>query len=227
MADKHRTLGVIVIGQSPRPEIRAELSPYLDPSREIDLRGALDHLSRAEIDAMEPLNGHDTLFTRLPDKSAATISKAEVSVGAGRVLKGMARDGLTAAMMCCTGAFPAIDSPIPVLYPSEVIRSLAELALPRGRLALLTPLQSQIGQAEDKWSRPGIELKVFALLPELNPGKEVDMVAQELLVFKPDLVVLDCMSYREETRRLLRAHLSVPIILAISATARVLEELST
>ena len=219
-------LGVVVIGQSPRPAIVSELRHYLNPALPLDLRGALDKLSRPEIDAMEPVNSQDTLFTRLPDGSAAVISKKQVCAGAEEILAEMAADGIKAAMMCCTGAFPPIASPIPILYPSELIRALAEAALPTGRLALVTPLASQFEQAYEKWSRPGVTLEVFDLVPELAPGEEVTALARKLAEFRPDLVVLDCMSYREATRRLLRQTLSVPIILAISATARILEELS-
>ena len=53
-ASSIRRMGVVVIGQSPRPAMRAEIAAVLSPGWSIELRGALDGMSRAEIDAIPP-----------------------------------------------------------------------------------------------------------------------------------------------------------------------------
>ncbi|HWL20371.1 MAG TPA: AroM family protein, partial [Bradyrhizobium sp.] len=40
-------MGVVVIGQSPRPSVAAEIAAVLSPGIIIELRGALDGMSRA------------------------------------------------------------------------------------------------------------------------------------------------------------------------------------
>ena len=77
---KHARMGVVVIGQSPRPSIAAEISALLSPGVAIELRGALDGMSRAEIDAIPPRDGTDALFTLLPNGDAVKISKKAVSL---------------------------------------------------------------------------------------------------------------------------------------------------
>ena len=58
-------LGILVMGQSPRPEVEAELRRLL-PGVELDLRGCLDGMREDEIAGIAPQGGESALFTRLP-----------------------------------------------------------------------------------------------------------------------------------------------------------------
>ena len=71
-------LPVFVIGQAPRPDLEAEIAAAA-PGLRIALRGALDGLTRAEIAAIAPRDGADTLFTMLPSGEGVAISKAAVT----------------------------------------------------------------------------------------------------------------------------------------------------
>src|SRR3981189_3186485 len=79
---QQQRLGVVVIGQSPRPSVVNEIAAVLSPGLKIDLRGALDGMTRAEIDAIPPSDGHDALFTLLPNGDGVTISKTAVEARA-------------------------------------------------------------------------------------------------------------------------------------------------
>ena len=68
------TLGVVVIGQAPRLDIEAELREVLGERTPVRVVGALDGLSRAEIDHLRPGGPHDALFTNLPDGTGVVIS---------------------------------------------------------------------------------------------------------------------------------------------------------
>src|SRR5260221_5509602 len=97
-------LGVVVIGQAPRPEIEAELRLVLGDALPIELVGALDGLSRAEIDRLPPRDSDDTLFTTLPDGAGVVISKQAVARHAQARLHGLADPGLDRALQCFTRA---------------------------------------------------------------------------------------------------------------------------
>ena len=60
-----RTLGVITIGQAPRDDIAALFAEHAPPGTKVILRGALDGMSDAELDAVKPQSGGDTLYSRL------------------------------------------------------------------------------------------------------------------------------------------------------------------
>src|SRR5216683_3195398 len=100
---QQQRMGVVVIGQSPRPSVVDEIAAALSPGLEIDLRGALDGMTRAEIDAIPPSDGHDALFTLLPNGDSVTISKKAVEARAAIQIEKFAREGVRVTMLACTG----------------------------------------------------------------------------------------------------------------------------
>lgn len=111
-----------------------------------------------------------------------------------------------------------------VVFPSRILAGLAAALLPMGRLGLLVPAPEQIAKLSKKWQRPGIEIAAEALLPSA-PAEEAEAAARRLAAHRPDLIAMDCMSYTPETRAALRRVVATPTLLAVSATARVLQEL--
>ena len=110
---------MVVIGQSPRPSVVDEIAAVLSPGLEIDLRGALDGMTRAEIDAIPPRDGHDALFTLLPNGDSVTISKKAVEARAAIQIENFAREGVKVAMLACTGKFPNLAPNGLVILPSR------------------------------------------------------------------------------------------------------------
>ncbi|MFL5324115.1 MAG: AroM family protein, partial [Microvirga sp.] len=100
------TLGIAVIGQAPRDDIAAIFATALPQGTRIVLRGCLDGLSDAEVDALPPRDGDDTLYTRLRGERDVKISKAAVIERAPAVLEALRRDRADALLFACTGAFP-------------------------------------------------------------------------------------------------------------------------
>jgi protein AroM len=219
-----KRLGVVVVGQSPRPEIIAQMRPLLNDDIAIDLRGALDGLSRQEVATLAPANGADTLFTRLPpDGENIRLSKHAVEARAKTTIERMAADGTAITMLCCTGEFPTLTTGSVVL-PSAILSGLVNGLLPRGRLGILIPLPEQAAALCAKWRRPALE--VFA--EPLTPGSSapaIDAAARRLAARHPHLVVMDCMSYDQQIKYRVRRTVRCPVILAITAAARVAAEL--
>jgi protein AroM len=219
-----KRLGVVVVGQSPRPEIIAQMRPFLGDEVQIDLRGALDGFSRAEVAALAPANGADTLFTRLPPgQENIKLSKHAVEARAKAVIERMAADGTAVTMLCCTGEFPTLRTGSVVL-PSAILSGLVNGLLQRGRLGIFIPLPEQTETLCAKWRRPGLE--VFA--EPLTPGSDapaIDAAARRLAARHPDLVVMDCMSYDQSIKDRVRQTVRAPVILAIAAAARIAAEL--
>jgi protein AroM len=218
-------LGVVTIGQGPRPDMMAELRRVVGDGPEVTLRGALDGLDRAAIDRLKPESGHDTLFTRLADGSAVIVSKKVIEERAIALVEGFARESVDATLMFCTGQFPALNGAARVVLPSAVLDGLADALLPKGRLGILIPLPEQVGMAEAKWARPGREVVVEPLQP--SPGDDgAAQAAGRLAQRAPDLVVMDCMGYTQRTKDTVKMALGPGrTILAVSAAARAVEEL--
>ena len=110
-------LGVLVVGQSPRPEVAALVADLAGPGVELDLRGALDGFSREELATMGPDSDADALFTRLPDGSGVMLGKRHVIAHGTRQLDVLTRAGHRVVMVMCTGAVSRLDGPVPGRLP--------------------------------------------------------------------------------------------------------------
>jgi protein AroM len=217
-------LGIATIGQAPRDDIAALFASFLPAGASTVLRGCLDGVSDEEIAARPPESGDDTLYTRLRGARDVIISKKHVIERAPAVLAPLRRDGCDAIVFACTGDFPPLPGDAGVVFPSRVLNGLAQGLLPRGRLGLLIPLAEQRHKLASKWARPGLEIVAEPLIPSADRGAAAD-AARRLAAHKPDLIAMDCMSYTPETKDAVRRAATLPTLLAITATGRVLQEL--
>jgi protein AroM len=219
-----RTLGIAVIGQAPRDDIAALFAAQAPVGTTVILRGCLDGMSDAEVAAIAPEDGGDTLYTRLPGNRDVKISKKAVVERAPATLAKLRDDGADALVFNCTGAFPAMPGDAGVLFPSRVLAGLTAGLLPTGRLGLLVPLAEQAKKLTEKWQRPGVEVVVEALAPSASDA-EAEAAAVRLKARAPDLIAMDCMSYTPATKDIIKRVTDVPTLLGVTATARVLREL--
>ena len=217
-------MGVVVIGQSPRPSVVNEIAAVLSPGLQIDLRGALDGMTRAEIDAIPPSDGQDALFTLLPNGDSVTISKKAVEARAAIQIEKFAREGVKVAMLACTGKFPNLAPEGLVILPSAVLHNVVAAVLPKGRLGIFSPLPEQTALIARKWERVHVEVVGVTMRPG-SDAEAVDEAARKMSALSPDLVVMDCMSYTSADKKRVRLSYEGPVILAIAAAARIVEEL--
>ena len=217
-------LGALVVGQGPRPEIEAEVMALAGGSVDLDLRGALDGFSRAEIDAMRPRDDADALFTRLPDGSGVTIGKHHVVEHGTRQLDALTAAGCDVTMVMCTGAFPGWMERFRAVFPSRVLASTVKACLPAGRIGVLAPLPEQCAATAARWTAAGYQPTVLPMSPNATTA-EARLAATELGAADPALIVLDCMSYTRETKQAVRKASGRPAILAVSSAIRMALEL--
>jgi len=219
-----RTLGIAVIGQAPRDEIAALFARHLPAGTRIVLRGCLDGLSEAEIAARPPISDDDALYTPLPSGRDVKLSKRHVVEYAPETLALLRRDGADALLFNCAGEFLPMPGDRGVVFPTAICESVVAGLLPRGRLGLLVPIEEQLGVLARKWSKPGIDVVAEVLAPSAD-ADEARRAADALRRGRPDLIMLDCMSYGLETKRWVSGITGVPSLLAISIVSRVLGEL--
>ena len=93
--------------------------------------------------------------------------------------------------------------------------SPAKALLPRGRLGLVVPLPEQIPALSAARQRPGLEVATVAHRPFTDPAPAVAALA----AFRPELILLDCISYARADKAAFAA-LGCPVLLAVSVAAR-------
>lgn len=209
------TLRVFVIGQSPRPEIEAEIASAA-PDVTVRLEGALDGMAPKQIlTQAAPRDDADTLFTVLASGETTTISKSVV----GARLAVRLDDG-GPALLCCTGAFKGLPRRADIVQPSAVLNGLVASLLPAGTLGLFVPLPEQVKTLGEMRARPGLRTVALPLRP-LSDAAAIDAAARDMAEQKPGLVILDCMSYTRADKARIAAILDCPILLSIAVAARV------
>jgi protein AroM len=218
------TLGVATIGQAPRDDIRTMFTAAAPASTRVVLHGCLDGLSEAEVAARAPIDGDDTLYTRLKGERDIKVSKQAVAARASDTIAALRRDGATVIVFACTGEFRPFPGDSGVVFPSRVLSALAGALLPAGRLGILIPLPEQAPKLTAKWARPGLEVFAEPLIPSA-PEHEIAAAAELLAARRPDLVAMDCMGYTPATKAIVKRVCRVPTLLAITAAGHIVREM--
>jgi protein AroM len=208
------TLRVLTIGQSPRPDLEAEIAAAV-PGLRIHLQGALDGLAPEEVRALSPRDGADTLFSVLPSGEGITVSKAAVTAR----LRARLADITGPVLLACTGAFASLPERVDLVQPSAVLNALAEGLLPQGRLGIAVPLAEQIPTLAGKRQRPGLSVSAVALRPGSDDATR-RAAAEALAASRPDLVLLDCIAYSRADKAAFAAILPCPVLLSVAVAAR-------
>ncbi|MDP7336113.1 MAG: AroM family protein [SAR324 cluster bacterium] len=217
-------LGALVIGQSPRREVEEEIRMVIGEGFELDLRGALDGLTKSEICELTPESDQDAMFTRLPDGSGVKISKKAVTRYGTNQLADLLDSGADYVMVLCTGEFPEWTESFRVVYPSRIVKHFVNALLDGGRLGVFVPLREQLEKAKKQWTSAGYDAVVEPLSPNASED-DCRQAGDRMVLHDPDLMVFDCISYRSKTKRFVCSVVKKPAILAITASARCIMEM--
>ena len=216
-------IGLLTIGQSPRPDMTADLLPLLGDAADFSEAGALDGLTKEEILSMAPADGEDRLVTRLRSGETVVLADRLVPALLQKKITSLEREGVSLIVLLCTGTFPPFESRVPVLYPWSVLKGTVPAAAGRSRAAIVIPSAEQVPAWRRRWGALLDFAEVLVIDPYTAEGTEA--AARQIRTLDVDVVVLDCMGYPEELRRKLRTLTERPVILARSLLARVVLEL--
>lgn len=217
-----RRVGLITIGQSPRVDVVPEVRRILEGTDvEIAECGALDGLSREEVEALAPKQGECVLVTRLRDGSEVIVSRERILPLVQRCIDSLEREADVLGLLC-TGEFPELRSSKILLEPSDLLLKVVE-SIKVVRLGVVVPNPAQVDMARRKWGGIAPDLKVVSASPYTEgPG---DLAAASRALADRDLIVLDCVGFGTEAKRAVAATTGRPVIIPRTLLARVLREL--
>ena len=218
-------IGMVTIGQAPRADVVPDMAALL-PDVEILEAGALDGLDRAAIARLAPEGDDEILVTRLADASPVFVGKAHVLPRVTARIAALEAQGVALTVLLCTGAFPRLTARRPLLEPQQVLLGvLRGLSYP-GRLGVLTPSEQHVPQTQARWRADGFDAAVVPLSPyEEHDPAALARATAALRDAGVGLVVMDCIGFRDVTRRDLGARLGVPVLVANLLVARLAAEL--
>jgi protein AroM len=200
-----RRCAVIVIGQTPRPDLVEPVRARLPPGSSLLELGALDGMDPEDISRLEARGAGDApLATRLADGRRVVLDEsilAPLVEGA----TGRAREaGATVGLLLCAGGFERITPAIPLLRPPAAAAALLR-TLGLARLAVVVPMASQAEPSRRRWQDAG-----FDASPVVASGEEVPVVPADSGDI--DAVVLDYVGHPAGYVAAVRAAIDRPVL---------------
>jgi len=218
-------LGMVTVGQSPRNDIVPAMTAMIGPGVTVVEKGALDGLSGDDIRSLAPTQGQNVLCTRLADGDQAVISKAGVIPLVQARIEELNKEGVDLILLLCTGHFPKFESRVLVLAAQEIVdRAIQAVIGAPYTLGLVVPLPEQEAQMRGDLLHITPNVTAVSASPYAADGS-INGAAEKLHRHGPDLVVLHCMGFNREHRRIIRQVTGKPVIVANSMVARTVAEL--
>jgi len=216
------TIGIITLGQTPRPDLEKVFRRHL-PDAKLLIRGGLDDVPMAEIDALAAAGGEYPLFVILRDGSHREIPLHSLKPFLGTRARQVAGEGAAVSVLMCAGNFPDLDSPIPMIYPSRILTAVARGICQGSRIGVITPNDGQVAAAAAHWRGKGFHPAVTVASP-LDP-EALTRAATALADPGLELIVLDCMGFPPEAARRMRALCGRPVLCPQGLLPRIMAEM--
>ena len=218
-----KKIGAITVGQSPRTDLIPEMQPVFGDSVEIIQMGALDELSRDEIEKYVPRPGENVLVSRLRDGSSVTFGESYILPRLQHCIEMLEARGVSLILFLCTGEFPAeFRSEVPLIFPDRILKGLVPAVCGR-KLTVIVPAEAQKSQMPGKWGNCCQSLHVIAVSP--YDGPDAVLSAAQKIPADTDLILLDCIGYTIEMKDRIHALTGKPVLLPRTLVARVICEL--
>ncbi|MCI8638988.1 MAG: AroM family protein [Coprococcus sp.] len=220
----NRKIGAITIGQSPRNDLIPEIEEYF-MGAEVLQAGALDGLSKEEIQALLPEEGDTVLVSRLRDKSWAVMGERKIVPLLQKCVDALTVQNVSFIILLCTGKFAeALHSPVPVIYPQKLIYGIVPALADGKRIGIVNPEATQIGQCIKNWGAVSDNITVTSLNP-YDANSAVESAAAEMVRKQADIIILDCMGYTRKMKSRMEELTGKPVILPRTLVARIVGEL--
>lgn len=202
-------IGLVTIGQSPRPDLLHPIQKVVGDSADLVLTGALDDLTHADVERLAPVENDVPLVTRMRDGQTVTVSHKGVVPLLQKRINEHQDAGSDLLVVLCTGAFPELSATIPMLMPDRILSHFVAGTFPAGRLGIIAPVSEQEPMMRRKWREyPNL------IVEWLDPYGDGNFSRHTTGLLDCRLVVLDCMGYTNDTKSRVQSHLGVPVVVA-------------
>lgn len=219
-----KKIGILTIGQSPRPDVVGEFLRVLGNDYEIIEKGALDDYSIEELRERKVSSGERILVTKLRDGLEIKISHDFVISNLQKCVDYLEGQNIEITLLLCTGKFPEFKSNHLVIQPSEIVRGTVAASLRSGKLAVVVPASEQIPKVKSNAFGKDIEVYYDAASP-YGLMDEIKGLADRIAKENVDLVFLDCMGFTHDMKQMVKEITKKPVILSNALVARVIQEL--
>jgi protein AroM len=217
-------VGALTIGQSPRVDIIPEIHEVLGPGVEIVERGALDELDAEEIKKLRPKVNDYMLVTRMRDGTQVEVAISSIIEKMRGCIRDLEKEGVDLILLLCTGEFPELVSRKIILRPDTLMRRTVGALLENGRLGIVVPSSEQTDLIK-RWQTTNLEIVAKSVSPYTGTHQQLQEKAYKMKEENVDLIVLDCLGFTSETKRIFREITGRPVLLPRTLIARIAREM--
>lgn len=223
---KTRTkIGMISIGQSPRPDI---LSIFTDTwGNHIDLIeiGALDGLEHADVEQMSPQENDDVLVVKMADGQQHIVGRRHLIPRIESCAETLIKHHVTALVLLCTGDFRPFRYAVPFIIPQKIVDNTISALVGSGQVVgVMIPAEEQQKQMRRNLMSHGIVPVFASASPHLGEDGIME-AAQQLKRYAADFIVMHCFGYTQNMRDLVKDVTGKPVLLSNLLVAKVAGEL--
>lgn len=217
-------ISVLTIGQTPRTDITADLRKLLPETIKLQEYGGLDHLSRAEAEALCGYIGEgELLVTRMAgEREMIRLSADKIFARLQDCITRAEAEGAQVHLMACTGNFPAYVHKRPILYPG-VCQRQAALRL-GGPVGVLIPNADQREQIAGWWAECGAPDVKMAVADPFGSVEAVVQAAKELAEQGAQVLCLDCFGFTLEQKLAVEQETGLPVVLPREVLCEMVKE---
>jgi len=214
-------LGLVTIGQTPRPDFEAVFRKYASES-EICIMGALDGIPPREIERLAVSNAEYPLHVRLATGAVVDLPMASLFPLVEARARHLAEEGASLIVVLCAGHFPEIACAAPILLPGKVLPSVIGTITRTRQLGIVVPNAGQVSYARENWTADGFRVTVTSASPFRH--REIVPAARTLADPTLEMIVLDCMGHGSDYRTEFARRTGRPVVSAQSLVARIAGE---
>lgn len=200
---------------------------------EISLFSVLAERTSQAISPYLPEEGDRILMYVLEDGAHTRISIDKLTPRFEELLAGL-QGQADFALLACGGDFPKLASPLPLIQPNVVLRNMVKGMLqPKMRLGVITPEKMQVSHVFASWqpylAEAGLaeEQLVVDWAPPSQGIETITNCAKRLAAKNVDLVVVECLGFKEELRKVISEEVKKPVILVRTVVANLVKELTS
>ncbi|MCJ9670677.1 MULTISPECIES: AroM family protein [unclassified Neorhizobium] len=206
---RHRVM-FLSVGQTPRADLIGDMLTNLDVPIEALEIGALDALSKAEIDDLRVRPGEQSIVTRLADNTDIVVSKPRIAERMAKIAAAFHPNEFDLVVILSTGLFRDFESTCPTVNAQRAMESaVISLAAHGSSVGLIQPLQQQIEELDIPALAPYKICASYAADGDrkLLAGALVDLADAEI-------IVLNSVSFTEADRQMVAKASGKPVVLA-------------
>lgn len=220
-------LGTLTLGQAPRPDFTPVPAALLPPDTACVHAGVLDDLTPTEIAGRFAPEAEDAvLTTRLLSGEAVVLGKRPMAIAIQQKIDSLEEAGCDIIALLCTGEFSALRTRRAwLIEPDRLLPPTLAALIGVKRAGVLVPLAEQIASESNKW-RGLQQLPVFAVAsPYTASQQQLERAAIALAEQGAEVIILDCMGYTAQHRRICQQASGLPVVASSMLLASLLGNL--